>query len=40
MKQFFKIWNAYSKYEKAKVAFLGLLCAIFFYTMTVVFLLM
>ena len=40
MKQFLKIWNAYTPYERAKVAFCGLLCAIFFYTLTVIFLLM
>ena len=40
MKQFLKIWNSYSKYERAKVAFCGLLCAIVFYIMAVIFLLM
>ena len=40
MKQFLKIWRAYTPYERAKVAFCGLLCAIGFYIMAVIFLLM
>jgi hypothetical protein len=36
MKQFLKVWNSYSKYERAKIGFCGFLCAIGFYILAVI----